>query len=231
MLMMLDVVANHAGPITNLSSITPFNESHHYHGCAGCTQHCAIPQQAYAGAEAWPPRQPDVDLVKTCRLVDLLDLDQSNPFVRTALIRWMQDTLAQFGFDAIRMDTVKHVDTVGWVWGGGAALCVELVGGVGCALRCSGRHAQCTESWWHRRPAAAVVLVLQPFWTDFTNAVGVFSMGEVLNGNTRCGWGSPFATKQPQALRVRPTPCFDACLTVRACLPAQGAGGVCAEGP
>lgn len=37
--------------------------------------------------------------------------------------------------------------------------------------------------------AAGVVLVwLQDFWTDLTNSVdGVFSMGEVLHGNTRCG--------------------------------------------
>lgn len=30
-------------------------------------------------------------------------------------------------------------------------------------------------------PGAAV----QGFWTDFTNAVDVFSLGEVLHGNTR----------------------------------------------
>lgn len=113
MLMMLDVVANHVGPLANnLSAVRPFNSQQHYHSCDGCDQHCAIPQAAYAAAEAWPPKRPAADAVQTCRLIDLPDLNQSVPAVRQGLISWLTDTLAAFPFDGIRMDTVKHVENV-----------------------------------------------------------------------------------------------------------------------
>jgi len=48
-LTMLDVVANHVGPVGfNFSSVVPFNSSEHYHGCThGCDHYCDIPQAAY----------------------------------------------------------------------------------------------------------------------------------------------------------------------------------------
>lgn len=113
MLTMIDIVANHAGPIgSNYSMVNPFNKQEHYHDCSGCTEYCSIPQVAYTSADLWPPKRPEADLVKHCRLIDLADLNQSHPFVRQQLIKWMQDTLAKFPFDAVRMDTVKHVETV-----------------------------------------------------------------------------------------------------------------------
>lgn len=112
--MMLDIVGNHATPIAdnNVSAIVPFNKPEHYHSCEGCTEHCSVPDAAYASAEQWPPAMPDAGLVKQCRLVNLADLNQTNPFVRQGLVRWLRQTLRTFPFDAIRMDTVKHVQTV-----------------------------------------------------------------------------------------------------------------------
>jgi glycosidase len=113
MMVMLDIVGNHASPTDgNYSSIIPFNKPEHYHSCTGCSEHCSIPEAAYASAEAWPPKLPDADLVKQCRLINLADFNQTNPFVRKGLISWLQNTLRKFPFDAIRMDTVKHVETV-----------------------------------------------------------------------------------------------------------------------
>lgn len=127
-MVMLDIVGNHASPTDgSYSSIIPFNKPEHYHSCQGCSEHCSIPETAYASAEAWPPRLPEADLVKQCRLVNLADFNQTNPFVRQGLISWLQRTLRKFPFDAIRMDTVKHVETVSVVtW---AAVCVVVVGG------------------------------------------------------------------------------------------------------
>ena len=62
---MVDVVANHVGPVgTDYSSISPFNQSSYYHA------DCSI---------NWD----DQTSVENCRLSDLPDLDQSNTFVRT----------------------------------------------------------------------------------------------------------------------------------------------------
>lgn len=108
---MLDVVANHVAPVHNdFSAIAPFNDSRHYHGCAqGCDENCGIPPAAYGADEASPSARL---LVETCRLQGLPDLNQSVPFVRQALLGWLQDTLGKYRFDGIRVDTVKHVSTV-----------------------------------------------------------------------------------------------------------------------
>jgi alpha-amylase len=116
MLTMLDIVGNHATPTDgDVSFIKPFNKPEHYHSCSGCSQHCSIPDAAYASAESWPPQLPEADLVKQCRLINLADLNQTNPFVRRGLISWLRTTLQKYPFDAIRMDTVKHVETVSMV--------------------------------------------------------------------------------------------------------------------
>jgi alpha-amylase len=116
MLTMLDIVGNHASPTDgDVSFIKPFNKPEHYHSCSGCSEHCSIPDAAYASAESWPPQLPGADLVKQCRLINLADLNQTNPFVRRGLISWLRTTLQKYPFDAIRMDTVKHVQTVSFV--------------------------------------------------------------------------------------------------------------------
>ena len=62
---MADVVANHVAPVgEDYSSVVPFNKSEYFH------QRCQI--------NNWN----DQNEVETCRLADLPDLDQKNPFVR-----------------------------------------------------------------------------------------------------------------------------------------------------
>lgn len=40
---MIDVVANHVGPVGyDYSSIVPFNQSSHYHNCNSCPVQCTI---------------------------------------------------------------------------------------------------------------------------------------------------------------------------------------------
>jgi hypothetical protein len=63
----------------------------------------------------------------------------------------------------------------------------EKSGSIVCFVEAGGQ--QGAEAWAHvcKRSVHAHNLsaVVQGFWTDFTNAVDVFSLGEVLHGNTR----------------------------------------------
>jgi len=94
---MVDVVANHVGPVGHdYSSIYPFNQEYHYH--------------------------PDCDIkdwnnqwqVEMCRLCGLPDLDQANPFVRGYLKDWIRTHVQKFNFDGIRIDTVPEVEKNFW---------------------------------------------------------------------------------------------------------------------
>ena len=73
--------------------------------------------------------------MEVCRLSNLPDLDQSNPFVRTTLKKWISDTIRTYNFDGIRIDTVPEVS--------------------------------------------------KDFWSEYTQASGVYSVGEVFNGDPR----------------------------------------------
>lgn len=106
--MMLDVVANHAGPVgLDPSPVNPFNKPEHYHSCIeGCEpQTCSIPDSAYNDP-------PNVQLIQTCRVGHLPDLNQSVPYVQQELLGWLGKTLDEYGFDGLRLDTVKHVANV-----------------------------------------------------------------------------------------------------------------------
>jgi alpha-amylase len=88
MLVMVDVVANHVGPVDlDFSTIQPFNSSDSYH------PKCQIVD--------WS-NQTEVLL---CRLANLPDLNQNNPSVRARLLEWVS-SLQDMGFDGLRVDTV-----------------------------------------------------------------------------------------------------------------------------
>lgn len=94
---MLDVVANHVAYIDmDFQKVNPFNDPSHYH------TKCQI--------NNWN----DQNEVEYCRLSNLPDLNQDNQFVRDTLKKWVKDTVSEYGFDGIRVDTVPHVKIPFW---------------------------------------------------------------------------------------------------------------------
>eukprot|EP01112_Ceratiomyxa_fruticulosa_P015854 TRINITY_DN4726_c0_g2_i1.p1 TRINITY_DN4726_c0_g2~~TRINITY_DN4726_c0_g2_i1.p1 ORF type:complete len:501 (-),score=70.94 TRINITY_DN4726_c0_g2_i1:63-1463(-) len=95
MYVMLDVVANHVGPVGyTYQSIVPFNDASHYH--PGCDIN---------------DYQNPTEL-ELCRLSGLPDLNQTNPYVSKTLFAWVKNITSFFGFDGLRFDTVPEV--AGW---------------------------------------------------------------------------------------------------------------------
>jgi alpha-amylase len=94
---MLDVVGNHVGPIDEqYQLINPFNQSQYYHS------KCQIVD--------WN----DQSQVEYCRLSNLPDLDQTNEFVKDALVAWVSSLKDQYNFDGLRIDTIPEVNTDFW---------------------------------------------------------------------------------------------------------------------
>ena len=94
---MLDVVANHIGPIGfDYRTINPFNSPEHYHDS------CVITD--------WTNQK----MVENCRLLDLPDLKHENDFVSDELLRWIDYIIKRYNIDGIRVDTVPEVPK--WFW-------------------------------------------------------------------------------------------------------------------
>jgi alpha-amylase len=89
---MVDVVANHSGPIgDDFNQIYPLNKAEHYHS------DCQI--------NNWG----DAHEVEYCRLADLPDIDQDNSYVRQYLKDWIKNLVNTYQFDGIRIDTIPEV--------------------------------------------------------------------------------------------------------------------------
>src|SRR3990167_718885 len=94
---MLDVVANHVGPVGyDFGQIYPLNRPEHYHN------NCPI--------NDWNNQWQ----VENCRLADLPDLNQDHPWVRKYLQDWVSWIVKKYGFDGIRIDTIPHVAKNFW---------------------------------------------------------------------------------------------------------------------
>ena len=94
---MLDVVANHVGPIGfNFSQIIPFSDEDNYH--------------SYCTIKDWN-NQTEVEF---CRLVDFPDLKQEDQKTRDLLLDWVKNTVETYGFDGLRVDTVPEVPKDFW---------------------------------------------------------------------------------------------------------------------
>ena len=94
---MVDVVANHIGPVGNdFSKIVPFNDPSHYHDT------CDIKDWG----DQW--------MVENCRLSGLPDLNHENPDVRKLLKDWVKNLVTKYEFDGIRIDTVPEVPKDFW---------------------------------------------------------------------------------------------------------------------
>ena len=112
---MLDVVANHMGD-GDISTFAPepLNQASSYH------PDCDI-------------NYDDQNSVEQCRIANLPDIDTENPAVIDALNEWVGWIVQEYGFDGLRVDTVKHVG--------------------------------------------------KPFWPEFSAASGVYTVGEVWDGD------------------------------------------------
>ena len=94
---MVDVVANHAGPVgTDFGRINPFNRAEHYHDW------CEI--------NNWRNQWE----VENCRLCGLPDLKQENDWVTQKLLEWIHDMVQKYNLDGIRIDTIMEVPK--WFW-------------------------------------------------------------------------------------------------------------------
>ena len=94
---MVDVVANHVGPIgTDYSKITPFNLAEHYHD--------------YCDINDWNNQWQ----IENCRLSGLPDLKQENDWVTQQLLNWISDLISKYNIDGIRIDTIMEVPK--WFW-------------------------------------------------------------------------------------------------------------------
>ncbi|KAL4880730.1 glycoside hydrolase superfamily [Aspergillus karnatakaensis] len=105
MYFMLDVVANHmayAGPgaSTDFSIFTPFNSASYFHS------YCAINNYD----DQWQ--------VENCYLgsnaASLTDLNTQSSEVRGIWYDWVEDIVANYSVDGLRIDTVKHVEKDFW---------------------------------------------------------------------------------------------------------------------
>lgn len=86
---MLDIVANHVGPIGNdFSQISPFNNQNFYH------QTCAIRNFTCNTKE-----------LLDCRLELLPDLNQNNVETKQYLLKFVSNVIHQFKMDGLRIDT------------------------------------------------------------------------------------------------------------------------------
>ena len=104
MYLMLDVVANHIGPVgTSLSNdllvnngIYPFNQTNYYH--------------SYCDITNWN----DQNNVEFCWLADLPDLAQEVPYVTQTFYSWVQFMIRTYGVDGLRIDTCPEVPVSFW---------------------------------------------------------------------------------------------------------------------
>ena len=94
---MLDVVANHVGPVgTDYSKINPFNLAEHYND--------------YCDITDWTNQWQ----VENCRLSGLPDLKQENEWVAQTLLTWISEIIKKFDIDGIRVDTIIEVPKSFW---------------------------------------------------------------------------------------------------------------------
>lgn len=131
MWVMLDVVANHMGPVGyNYSGLYPFNQSSYFHDCNLCPNQCTI--------QDYTCFQPEVI---DCRLSGLPDLNQTNPFVRNYLLSWVKNVIEEYGFDGLRIDTIAEVSSDFWAEFTESAG-VFAVGEAESNVQCVGQYSQ-----------------------------------------------------------------------------------------
>ena len=104
MLLMVDVVANHASPSQDVSANAPFSSPASYHDCAGCPGGCSVADYH------------DLTQMEHCRLAGLMDFDQTDEAGPTAttLYAWISSLVSSHAIDGLRVDTVPYVRPAFW---------------------------------------------------------------------------------------------------------------------
>ena len=99
MWIMVDVVANHVGPIgedlSGVGQINPFNQASYYH------PYCPINWN-----DQWS--------VQNCWLANLPDLNQAVQFVSNGLLSWVNQIVVKYNIDGLRIDTCPEVPINFW---------------------------------------------------------------------------------------------------------------------
>lgn len=112
--MMVDVVANHMGndPISS-DKPAPLNQDSSFHAP------CDI-------------NYSDQHSIEVCRLAGLPDVKTDDPNIRKVYQDWVKWLVGTYGFDGIRIDTVKHVEKDFWpdfAWASGVYSVGEVFSG------------------------------------------------------------------------------------------------------
>jgi alpha-amylase len=98
---MVDVVANHGGPIGfNYSKFgAPLNKAEHFH------PYCNVFDIDHSENQ-WR--------MERCWLAGLADFNHENPFVYKTLVDWIGNMIKEYNIDGLRIDTVPHVPHHFW---------------------------------------------------------------------------------------------------------------------
>ena len=126
MLLMLDVVANHVGPIHSLSEVAQLGPG--LRSTAGFTQFHTLdraPDESFAhylthprtvmsaGERCWPHydfgRRCNHSVILNGWFGDLADLNQSNSVISSYLLRAIRNLVQTYGIDGLRLDTALYM--------------------------------------------------------------------------------------------------------------------------
>ena len=104
MLLMVDVVANHASSDADVSANRPFGSPADYHDCSGCPPGCNINDYT------------NLVEMEHCRLAALQDFNNSDPSGREALLLydWIAGLVSNYSIDGLRVDTLPYVHPAFW---------------------------------------------------------------------------------------------------------------------
>jgi len=105
MYLMVDIVANHASPDSDISNNQPFNDASMYHDCNGCPNGgCNVADYT------------DLTEMEHCRLAGLMDFNQTDENGDNAqlLYEWIEGLVGNYSIDGLRVDTTPYVHPAFW---------------------------------------------------------------------------------------------------------------------
>jgi len=91
---MVDIVANHMGPVGNLDDYPQFSGNDIHSSCE--------------------INYNDQGSIEKCWLAGLPDLKSESQYVQSVFQKWVQSLVSDYGFDGIRIDTIPYVPKSFW---------------------------------------------------------------------------------------------------------------------